>query len=66
MGWVAEPEPPCSDAGRGGGNAWSAGHQYLRYKKLKMAKVASLERYLNSPDDTPLAELRSKIHLFVR
>lgn len=45
------------------GNAWSAANQYLRYKKMKAAKVAAFEMYRNSPDDTPPAELRTDIYL---
>lgn len=48
------------------GNAWSAAHQYLRYKKLKQAKVAAFEIYRNSPDDTSPGELKTEIYLPLR
>lgn len=43
------------------GNAWSAAHQHLRSKKLKARKKDALEIYENCPDDTPPAEISTKI-----
>ena len=45
------------------GNAWSAAHQYVRYKKLKQSKAGALELYENCPDDTPPAELHTRVVL---
>ena len=45
------------------GNAWSAAHQYARYKKLKRAKMAAFEIYRNDPEQTPRAELVTDIYL---
>lgn len=45
------------------GNAWSAAHQYVRYKKLKQSKLGAYEIYENCPDDTPAAELRTTVML---
>lgn len=43
------------------GNAWSAAHQYVRYKKLKQSKLGAYEIYENCPDETPAAELCTDI-----
>ena len=45
------------------GNAWSAAHQYARYKKLKQSKAGALEIYENNPKETPAAELSTKVIL---
>lgn len=45
------------------GNAWSAAHQYARYKKLKQSKVGTYEVYKNDPENTPAAELRTEIFM---
>jgi effector-binding domain-containing protein len=45
------------------GNAWSAAHQYVRYKKLKLSKVGGLGFCENDPKETPPAELRTRIVL---
>lgn len=47
------------------GNGWSAGHQYARYKKLKLQKVG-FEVYRNNPEDTQPAELHTDIHFLLR
>jgi len=48
------------------GNAWSAAHQYVRYKKLKMSGQAGYEIYRNDPHDTPAAQLRTEVFLPLR
>lgn len=48
------------------GNVWSGAYQYARYKKLKVAKRPSLERYGNSPKDTPPEELVTDVFLPLR
>ena len=45
------------------GNAWSAAHQYARYKKLKPSKVGAYEVYKNDPENTPPAELCTEVLL---
>jgi predicted transcriptional regulator YdeE len=48
------------------GNAWSAAHQYARYKKLKQSKAGSFELYKNNPQATPPADLRTEVYLPLR
>ncbi len=45
------------------GNPWSAGYQYVRYKKLKQSNVGTFEIYRNSPVDTAPADLHTDIYL---
>ena len=45
------------------GNAWSAAHQFARYKKLKQSKVGAYEVYRNDPEKTPPAELCTEVFL---
>ena len=45
------------------GNAWSAAHQYARYKKLKQSKVGTFEIYRNDPGQTEPADLQTEIYL---
>lgn len=45
------------------GNAWSAAHQYMRYKRLKQSKVGTYEIYRNDPCSTDPAELKTDIYL---
>ncbi|MEW4490067.1 GyrI-like domain-containing protein [Thalassoglobus sp. JC818] len=65
--WVL---PPCKalavehqGAYRHLGNAWSAAHQFARYKKLKQNKCGGYEIYLNDPCNTDSSELRTDIYL---
>ena len=48
------------------GNAWSAANQYARYKKLKQSKAGAFEIYLNDPNVTEPAELRTDVYLPLR
>ena len=48
------------------GNAWSAGNQYARYKKIKLSSDAGYETYLNDPHTTDPAELRTDIFLLLK
>jgi predicted transcriptional regulator YdeE len=48
------------------GNGWSAGHQYVRYKKLKQSNNSPFEICRNDPQHTPAAELRCEIYLPLR
>ena len=49
------------------GNAWSAGMNYLRTKKMKAAKNRDpWEQYVNDPADTPAADLVTEIYLPLR
>jgi effector-binding domain-containing protein len=48
------------------GNAWSAGHQFARYKKIKLSREAGYEVYLNDPHQTPPADLRTDVFLLTR
>jgi predicted transcriptional regulator YdeE len=45
------------------GNAWSAAHQFARYKKLKQSKVGTFEIYRNDPGESDPADLESEIYL---
>ena len=45
------------------GNAWSAGHQHLRYKKMKPAKCGGYEIYRNDPATTKAAQLKTDVYL---
>ncbi|TWT57497.1 Bacterial transcription activator, effector binding domain [Thalassoglobus neptunius] len=45
------------------GNAWSAAHQFARYKKLKQNKCGGYEIYLNDPCNTESADIRTDIYL---
>ena len=48
------------------GNAWSAGYQYTRNKKIKVAKRPAHEIYRNDPGETPAAELITDIYLPIK
>ncbi len=49
------------------GNAWSAAHQNLRGRKLKSSrKTPGFEVYVNDPEQTPVAELRTEVYLPLR
>ena len=48
------------------GNAWSTGHQHIRYKKLKPAKIPSCEIYRNNPHETAEEDLITEVNLPLR
>lgn len=48
------------------GNAWSAAHQHVRYKKLRQSKADTFEIYRNNPAETPEAELHTDLYLPLR
>lgn len=48
------------------GNAWSAGNQHVRYKKLKQRREGCFEIYKNDPGETPPGELRTEIFFPLR
>lgn len=45
------------------GNAWSAAHQHVRYKKLKPNKCGGFEIYVDNPENTPAEELRTMVYV---
>ncbi|MBI2478626.1 MAG: SRPBCC family protein [Planctomycetia bacterium] len=45
------------------GNAWSAAHQFARYKRRKQSKAGAFEVYKNDPKETAAADLRTEIFL---
>jgi effector-binding domain-containing protein len=45
------------------GNAWNAGFQYVHAKKLKPGKGAPYEIYVNCPDETAPADLRTEVFI---
>lgn len=45
------------------GNAWSAAHQYIRYKKLKHGSHDAFEIYTNDPANTLPADLNTQIYV---
>ncbi|WP_237229025.1 SRPBCC family protein [Rubinisphaera sp. JC750] len=48
------------------GNAWSAAHQFLRYRKLKENPAGSFEVYQNDPETTPANELKTDVYVTVK
>jgi len=48
------------------GNAWSAGNQVARYKKLKPSKISPFEVYKNSPNEAQEEALKTMIFLPMR
>lgn len=48
------------------GNAWSAAYQFARYKKIKIAKRAGFEVYLNRPADTAPVDRITDVHVPVK
>jgi predicted transcriptional regulator YdeE len=48
------------------GNAWSAGHQILRARKLKQSNLSPFEVYRNKPNETASSDLRTDIYLPLR
>lgn len=48
------------------GNAWSSAHQIARYRKMKQAKVGTIEIYRNDPEETPPAELHTDVYMPLR
>ncbi|MCC9644015.1 SRPBCC family protein [Rhodopirellula sp. JC740] len=48
------------------GNAWSGGIQYIRYKKLKMAKAVGYEIYRNDPETTETKDLITDVYIALK
>ncbi|HBE65494.1 MAG TPA: transcriptional regulator [Rhodopirellula baltica] len=48
------------------GNAWSGGIQYIRYKKLKMAKAIGCEVYRNDPETTETKDLITDVYIALK
>lgn len=48
------------------GNAWSAAHQHVRYKKMKPAKCGGFELYGNDPAETDPADLLTHVYIPIR
>lgn len=48
------------------GNAWSAAYKYAEHKRMKQSKAGTFEIYLNNPEQTAEADLRTDVYLPLR